>query len=475
MVASRCCIVERCAALCVGLALASEGRAETSLRAQLTLRKTSDELLGHGPKLPVPSWDKLATARSEGDSYGLFALQLAEPSYLPGLTTSAALRLELGISNAESALQVVPRDASSFVGLTGWLNRSTSLGLRAFPLDTNYQRLGYLHALDWGGTRADEQDSVFRGNVGGAPGVELRLQSASFQAFSGVKWGETSTKNRVWGALAGGQVELRRWLRAEAGFGYFQTGANAALPGFVAGATFRLVCHAGVDEPELRAEPLRAPMFRTELEAWDDEAHPGAALALEGVGLIERPIAFASFSSPPLRTAPAAGAYGSLRSRAAAAHVALLWRSLNFVLRSDPRPPAPEALPPSTALLDELSAWLGGSVLVASEWLWLGTELGLQLPAAFVTPSAIPGVPRTLLVGGRSGLSGLPLGAARLPTFSARLSLRARFSAHLALGAFVDYRRDPNRTSPQASAGGGGTAFAPPDGLWWGGAAQARF
>lgn len=150
-----------------------------------------------------------------------------------------------------------------------------------------------------------------------------------------------------------------------------------------------------------------------------------------------------------------------------AAHWAVAWQSVAFALRNDARLARGQTLPASSVPRAELSAWLGGSVTLPP--LVPSFELGVRLPAALETPSALPGFGQTLLVGGPAGLEALPVGAGRLPVLAARLGLRLQVSTSVALSLSAEYQRNPNR----ALAGTRG--FATPDSLAVVGAAQARF
>jgi hypothetical protein len=478
---SRCCLeslgVRSALVLTLLLGLGTRAQAEPAARAELTALLDSGNLL-HGPAPDAPPWEGLASWRSDHDSRARLALGTSQPGFLPGVTTSALLRLDLGLDTLPQALAPPLRDASSFIGVAWRLTPGTELGLRAFPFDTDYVRVGYLHALDWGGTDVARRESSFLGQTGGAPGALLSLTAPRLRLFSAVKWASVTDalrgQQRLWGALSGGSFELGPRLTLDAGFGYFQRLAQAS-PRFVEGASLRMVWHRGIAEPELAAEPFRQPSLREDPERLEALAAPGFALALEAVTLVARQQRFEAPTARTLTAAPAAALYGSVRGRAWAGHAVLSWRSLAFVLRNDPRSAPGQSLPLRAAALPELTAWLGGSLTLLRLGVVPSLELGVRLPAALETPSALLGFTQTLVVGGPAGFEALPLGAGRLPVLTTRAGVRFQASAAVALSLFGEYQRNPNRTSFGTSTSGVTRSFASPDALTAFGAARASF
>jgi hypothetical protein len=388
------------------------------------------------------------------------------------------LRVELASIGQSTAPQL--RDISSFIAVAWGANQELTLTLRAFPFDTDYLRVGYLHALDWGGTDAARRDSVFIAQTGGAPGLELALRAKRLQLLAAVKWANVDDavrgSERLWGALWGGSFELHRVLRLDAGFGYFQRHREAgASSRFVEGASARLVWHGGASEPELAAEPFRPPSFRQDPEVLVAASPVGFALALEAVTLVARQRRFEDSDAETLTAAPAVALYGSARGRTVAAHLAVAWRSVAFALRNDARVGVDTTLPANAAPLAELSAWLGCSLTSLPLRLVPSIEIGARLPPALEVPSALPGYAQTLLVGGAAGFDALPIGATRLPVLATRLGARLQVSTSVGLSAFAEYERNPNRTSFAASPAGVTRRFESPDVLSVFSAAQARF
>jgi hypothetical protein len=451
---------------------AGPARAELAARSQLTCVLGSGDLTSPrdaaatGEGLDFEGW---ASRRSGRENRLGFTSSLEQAGYLPGVTTAAQLSLELEL-DALTGDDLSMRDASSFLGVA-WQTRSLRAALRAYPVDTDAWRLGYLHALDWGGTDRRRGESIFVDHEGGAPGARLELGWASAHLFAGVKWARSgqpplADPDRLWGFLSGGSFELSSSLRAELGFGYFERATS-----FVEGASLRVLWHRGIVEPELAAEPFRPPNLRDEALRLEAEAAPGAALAVEAVALAQRAQP-EDASAARLSVAPGAAVYGSWRGRVFSAHGALTWRSLELVLRNTPGVSA-QSTPGGVALLPELAAWLGVSATVLPAHLVPSLELGCLLPAAVESVSGLPGWTQTFVVRDSGVLAALPLGAQRLPIVATRLGLRFQASSALGLGVFATYERDANRSTVQSAPTA--RVFAKPDRVEVTGTAWARF
>ena len=483
MVASRSCLSAAC--LLLGLSRPTPAVAQAQTQAELSCLLASPDLLDGDTSRPAeePPWEGLASLRRGDESRARLALGVAEPGLLVGVSTSALLRVELGLSGALSSNPTGLRDVSSSLAVSWRLAPRTDLTFRAYPFDTDYLRLGYLHALDWGGTDGARGESVFLQRTGAAPGLTLALQAPSVRVFSGLKWASPGAAlggpQRLWGVFSGGSVELGASLRLEGGFGYFQRSLGGAAlareASFLEGASLRLVWHRDIDEPELSAEPFGPAPLREEPRQMEVSRAPGLAVALEGVTLVQRLRRFEDPGAAALTPAPAAALYGSGRGRYWATHVALTWRSLGFVQRNDVRLATGETLPARSAARAELAAWLGGSVTLRALSLVPSLELGVRLPAALETPSVLPGFGQTLIAQGPAGLEALPIGAGRLPVATARLGARFQASTSVALSVFAEYQRNPNRVLFSSSTSGVTRVFGSPERLTATVAAHARF
>ncbi|HYP87134.1 MAG TPA: hypothetical protein VEQ59_03260, partial [Polyangiaceae bacterium] len=357
------------------------------------------------------------------------------------------------------------RDASSAIGAT-FQTGLGELSFRAYPFDTDYVRLGYLHALDWGGTQTAPRESAFLSRTSGAPGLLLAMSTPRIALFSGLKWATLDAaaagSRRRWGVFGGGSFDLAPVLRAELGLGYFQRS-----PGFIEGASLRLLWHRGAPEPEVAAEPFRPPSFRDDVSLLEAASPLGLALALEGTALLIR--------AQQRELAPAAALYGSARGRVFAGHAVLSWRSLAFVLRNDARFSSQDVASPGTAQQAELAAWLGGSLTLPPLHLVPSLEVGARLPASLRTASALPGVTQSWVAVGAAGLEPLPLAASRLPSIAARLALRWQLSTALGTSFAFDYERNPNRARLATFGATTLRVFDVPDTLVALGSVQARW
>lgn len=466
------------------LTFGSSARAESGAQAELTCLLDSGDVLGSDATVPVedPPWQDLASLRHGDENRARLAVSKVQTGFLPGITSDAALRGELGFGSSTQSPSPRLRDLSSSVGIGLGVTPGVQLALRAFPFDTDYLRLGYLHALDWGGTDAERGQSVFLRPTQAVPGLQVTLTARRIRLFSAIKWATfdeaLNGRQRLWGFLSGGSFALAEAWRLDGGFGYFQRASGTPFirsTPFVEGASLRLVWHRGVVEPELSAEPFRPPMPSEDPSRFDARAADGWAVALEGVTLVER---FQRFDEPApgaLEAAPAAAIYGSARHGGWAAHGAFSWRSLPFVLRNDARLGGREGLPASAVERAELTAWMGGSFSLRPAHLVPSLELGLRVPAALETPSIFPGFGQTFLATGATGLSALPLGAGRLPVVSGRLGARFQASGSVTLSCFAELTRDPNRARFEATPSGVTRSFTRAERLALVAAAQARF
>lgn len=470
MVASKCF---RSALL---LALLASTRVRAEERAELTFLVRSDNLIGAASPGPAP-WESLEGFRSGRDTRARFALGTEQAGTFRDVRTAALLRLDLALAGAGQETELRLRDASSWLAVA-WVPRpDLELRLRAYPLDTDYVRLGYAHALDWGGTDVARRESVFLRQMGGVPGAELALSTSRVRLFCWVKSAQREDDvrgpERVWGGAAGGSFQPSRAWRVDAGFGFFQR-----PPTFLEGASLRVVWHRGVSEPELAPEPFRPPPFRAAPERFTAEARPGFALALEGVTLLSRQRRYEDPSFSTATLAPAAALYGSLRTSRWAGHFLFSWRSLPFLLKNDPRVLPEQALPAAAPSQPELGAWLGASADLLGRRLVPSLELGARLPAALVSASGASGASgasQTFLVGGPAGFEALPNGAVRAPVLAARASLRFQASAGLSLVLATEYEHDPNRSAWVTSPAGVIRRPTPGHSLSQLVAAQARF
>ncbi|MDF3068098.1 MAG: hypothetical protein K0R38_3699 [Polyangiaceae bacterium] len=466
-------VASKCGPSAALACLLATGFAHAQQRAELTFLLSSGNVLNGAEASPAP-WETLEGFRSGRDTRARLALESEQAGLFRDVRTSARLRMDLALASTGMESELRLRDASSSLAVVYRAGPRLELEMRAFPLDTDYVRLGYAHALDWGGTDVARHESVFLRQNGGAPGVALGLFTTRVRLFTWVKSASiddgSSEPKRAFGGAAGGSVQALPSWRIDAGFGFFQR-----PPTFLEGASLRLVWHAGVTEPELAPEPFRPAPFRADPERFTADARRGFALALEAVTLVTRQRRYEDPSLATSTLAPAAAFYGSLRERRWAGHFLLSWRSLPFLLKNDPRVLPEQALPASTPSQPELGAWVGGSFDALEGRLVPSVEVGARLPAALLSFSSEGGVRQIFIVGGPAGFDALAPGASRAPVVAARLSVRLQVSVGVALVVSSEYQHDPNRSAFVASPAGVMRRPAPLHSSSQLFAAQARF
>lgn len=297
MGASRCCLEPWTAAAGLLLASVSARAADSQAQVELISTLTSENLLAHEPPsepalAKEPSLlDRWRSPRSGQESRARFELEATEAGFLPSVETSARLRLELEFEDAAfEGLQL--RDIGSWLAIAWRAAADVTIRLKAFPIDTDYRRLGYLHALDWGGTDASRGESIFVDQRGKVPGAELQFATSRVALFAGLRWATApinASSRHLWGVTFGGELALSRQLHAGFGLGYFQRTEAARGPlapaTFVEGASLRLVWRSGLAEPDLSPEPLRPGSFRDDEQGLLTSERLGSAVALEAVTL----------------------------------------------------------------------------------------------------------------------------------------------------------------------------------------------
>jgi hypothetical protein len=191
------CLERRAArALLLVALVAPVASAETRSASQLTCLIDSGDVVatddaGESASLVGGGFDfeQLASRRSARDSRLRLASSLQEQGFFPGVMTHAVLRLDTELN---PPTPVVLRDSGSRLGVA-WQAAGLRAELRAYPFDTDYVRVGYLHALDWGGTNVEQAESVFVAQQGGAPGAELELASPRARLGLAAKWARAAT------------------------------------------------------------------------------------------------------------------------------------------------------------------------------------------------------------------------------------------------------------------------------------------
>ncbi|HEX6275220.1 MAG TPA: hypothetical protein VFZ53_19405, partial [Polyangiaceae bacterium] len=372
-------------------------------------------------------------------------------------------------------------DLGSFVEL-----RLRSAALRLYPIFGDFERVGWLEALGWGGAVGPQGESPYANARGPVRAARLGLELAPFELFAGLKTatfvepvpnapavGETS-----YGVFAGVEARPSELLSLGVAGGAFEHGVleGAARPAraTTAGGSARLVLRRKMDEP-------RSPVAF--LGPGDDpfrsrgDAPSGAfAVGIEAAHLVQRLGDFERPGATTLVPARALAVFGGVRLGPFEGSAALLVREPEFVLRNVPGVFAGQSLPASAQRAVERALLLANGV-VFSEVLRADLETGLKVPSAVMLAALDRfGQPAgtTLVVNGPGDLLFLPVGTVPVPVADVRGSLEARLSALLSAVAWASYRRDFNRTALVPGAGDHvGRGFADPNRIGYGVAARA--
>jgi hypothetical protein len=425
--------------------------------------------------------------RSELDVEGV------APGFLRGWDTRARLALALDASSlATRGAPVYVEDAGSFVEARFTFGgarsgRSNSLTLRAFPLNGDRERVGALEALAWGGASGPAWDSPYAAAHGPVRAVRLELaagfailrvalKTASFVEPSAAGPSVDETSYGVFGGVAS------RWSAPVAvalDFGHFEHGR---LPGGVSspratttGASLRFHGGSGFDEP---LPPSGFGLERSPFDAVPAQSagESGFAWSLEGAHLVERLWDFDRSGASTLAPARALAALAELRAGVFDVRAIVLLRDPNFVMRDGPGVFPGQALPRAAETRSELGVALGASAA-------LGRIARPMLSAGVLAPAAvmIGAVDRagqatgaTFVVRGPGDVDTLPPGESPVPVVEARPGLTLVLSRLLEGSAWLDYRRDFNRTRLVAAPGGAlARGFRAPDRVGYGLAARA--
>lgn len=420
-------------------------------------------------------------------------LDAAAPGFVRNWDTRARLALALDASSlATRGAPVYVEDVGSFLEAR-WTfraaspDRTNSLTLRAFPLNGDRQRVGELEALGWGGAVGPTWDSPYASAHGPVRAVRLELaagvallhvalKSASFLEPTAAGPTVEETSYGVFGGVAS------RWsapVSVALGFGHFEHGR---LPGGVAspratttGASLRLHGGSGFDEP------LAPSGFGMERSPFDtigpgSDRQSGCAWSLEGAHLVERLWDFDRAGTSTLAPARGAAFVVQLRSGPLDVRGVATARDPNFVMRDGPGVFPGQALPHAARTRSELGAALGASLA-------LGPLVRPTLSAGVLSPAAVLlgavdrlGQPTgaTFVVRGPGDLETLPPGEAPVPVVEVRPGFTLALSRLLEGIAWLDYRRDFNRTRLVAAPGGAlARGFRSPDRLGYGLSARA--
>ena len=441
-------------------------------------------------------FDNFNTKFSGFESLSNLTLYKKSPSFFEGFTAEAALSVLFLLTPAGGLLV---RDNSSYVTLNwtppGWGERE-GLSLTGFPVSADRFRLGYAYKISWGGneifTSRAQNDAI--------PGLKLQLKRDAWYVFGGVKTGLLLNdfileKERIYGVLGGGGVDVTPWFRIDVGGGYFQKGivpglANQGIvaPVNSAGGSMRLVFYKGI--PPSTSIDLR--LYRNDPDYPDKlfapETYPGGVAfqaSVEGTWLtqtLENPDVFArtQFQSAQALALQARVKWNFLRINFLG-----LYRTLSYIQFNVPGLPPYKDFPQGTTLNPEMFAAIGADYHFPKAHLTTGVMGGVQLPATFRAPSAVlggnqptPGLlgSRTLVVADVNNFSILPTNFSAEPIISVKSTTRLDISDYFAAILDVYYTFNSNRTTFRDSILGiAEPTFEKPNGIGFNATLQARF
>lgn len=499
------------AALAV-LALSGVARAEDAIPADTRITTSLVWILGDDdalhapadstPPSPAPSigdrsgydglFEGLASRYTGRENRSELRLRGEAPGLLPGLTTRAYLALGLELSSlGERAAPLPMTDLGSFAEVEWSLSRprarfSNALVIRLLPLNGDRERVGELEALAWGGAVGPHWESPYAAASGPVRAGRLELALGIAQAHVGMKTAPFVEGQPVGPAVAetsygvyGGVAS--RWsspLSVALDVGRFE---HDRLPGpagspraVTSGVSLRLGVGEGLERP-------RAPIaFLSDGSPFDrtskPERVPAYGLGLEAAHLVQRLWSADEPGASVLAPARALAALGELDTGVLDLRLAFLVRDPAFVMRNAPGVLLARSIPRDSAERPELALLSSAGITIASVFK-PSLSGGVLWPAVLTTRAvdrAGQPVGATLVVRGPGDVEALPPAEAPVPVLDFRPALELRLSRLLEVVAWLDYRRDFNRTrwvsTPEGTLALG---FQSPDHLGYGVAARA--
>jgi hypothetical protein len=427
-------------------------------------------------------YDNFNTKYSGFETLSNLVLYKKAPAYFEGLTTEAALALNLLIARERPTAtlsSVVMSDASSYLKLNwtprGWdAARGEGLSLTGFPMSADRFRLGYAYKISWGGS------SIFPNNGESVPGAKLQFtkglnKDQLVYGFLGLKTtlilnDKIHEQEANYGFLGGFGVDLTPTLRWDVSGGYFQKGVNPntsvlGAPVRSDGVSSQLVFHHGapvgssIDFALYKNDPDMPSRFFT------PETYPGGfaiTASLEGSFLQQTLADPDVFGQTKVQ-----GAYASalqLRAKLDYLRLSLLamLRSLAFLQYNVPGFPPFQDFPSGTTLVDEKFLALGLDYYLPALHLTPGLIGGVQMPSSFTTNGLLgannppPGLSgsRTVVVRDVNLMSVLPTGEDPKLIYSTKVTLRWDLSEYFAAVGEFFFTYDRNRATFKDSAEG---------------------
>ena len=426
------------------------------------------------------------------------------PAFFKGLTTEAALALNLLVAREKStsSLDAVKiSDASSYLRLNytpeSWdASKGEGISFTGFPLSADRMRLGFAPKVTWGGSR------VFPNNGESVPGAKLQLtkrinDEQLFYVWAGIKTtlilnDKIHEQETNYGVLLGGGVDITSWLRLDLNGGYFQKGVNPQTSVLgrdvdAYGVSGQLVFHYGepvgnsVDFNLYKNDPdLPSKFFRA-------ERYPGG---FSFTGSIEGSFLAQELADPDVyaQTSIQKAYAGVLQLRAKYDYwrfgIVGLMRSLSFIQFNVPGYPPFVDFPEGSDVSGEKFIAFNVDYYFPTTRLTPGISAGIQMPASYSTsgtlggnnPSAALQGKRTVVVKDSSSMTVLPSGEEAKLVTSAKVNLRWDISEFFSAIGELYLTYDRNKTTFKDSSEGVAEAvFEDAWGLGFNLMMQARF
>ena len=426
------------------------------------------------------------------------------PGFVPRLQTSAGLALGIDTSllgEREGGARggaLRAEDIGSFVEVGWFLSRpsdvrgsdavSPAVGLRLYPIDGDFERVGWLEALGWGGASGPRRESPYEASRGAVRAARAWLDTSPLDVFAGFKTATfvepvpnaPAIEETSYGFFAGVEARPTELVTLGVAGGYFEHGllegtAHGARA-VTAGGSAMAMLKRGMTEP-------RSPV--SFLGQGDDpfrstaDAPSGAfSLGVEFSALVQRLGDFDRPGRTTLSPARALALTGGARLGLFETSAAFVVRDAAFVMRNAPGVFPSHTVPRAAQHDAERTALLSNGI-VFSEVVRLDVALGLRFPAAVMTGALDRfGQPTgaTLVLNAPGDIELLPAGAVPVPVLDLRPSVEAHLSRLLSAVLWVQYRRDYNRARLASGAAGATVrGFTDPNRLGYGAAARAAW
>lgn len=427
-------------------------------------------------------YDNFNTKYSGFETLTKLVLYKQAPAYFDGLTTEAALALQLMVAREKptAVLQAVQmKDDSSYLRLNytpkSWsASKGEGLSLTGFPLSADRFRLGYAYKISWGGS------PVFGPNAESVPGAKLQAtkeiaENQIIYGFVGLKTTlllneKIHEQETNYGVLGGAGVDLTPFLRWDVNGGYFQKGVNPSqsvlgAPVRARGVSSQLVLHQGtpigssVDFALYKNDPDMPTRFFT------PESYPGGfsfSTSVEG-SYLEQTLADPDVAGQTSKQSAYAAA---LQVRAKLDYwrfsVLGMLRSVSFIQFNTPSFPPFQDFPDGTTLKDERFIAVGVDYYLKNLHLTPGLIAGVQMPASFSTRDNLGGNnpaeflqgTRTVVLRDENLITVLPSDEETKVIYSTKATLRWQLSDYFAAAGEFFVNVDHNRVTFRDSADG---------------------